>query len=300
MSYADSIGFSIRLYAFFAEQDRMLNSSLHSEGRISYSELSLMQSLYEVNEPVALEPIAQLLMFHTRTVRQMMLDLEDKGFVVKQNDPADGRFMLSRLSEKGRAETEKSVTDCYQLMRESLWEALPESDMQESLKVNMRQCVNHIRGFTVELFGERPRTDLPIAVDHFIFWRVVVDRWMRIVRKSCDLSLNDFCVLRCLFERGTMIPSEVAADLLLPRSVLSLCKRHLSERAFLVEHEGKDDGREIFLTCTPEGERIAEEVFALLDEATREAHRGMSEEDTDLVNAWYARMFRNMWRAHKS
>ena len=298
MRIGDSIGFSVRLCTFFAEQDRLFTGYLRAEGQLVYSELTLLCAMHEAVQPLALEPLAELLMLSPRTVRSMLLDLEDKGFVSKLNDPEDRRFMLVRLTEHGRTVTERANRDIYLLMKESLWEALPESDFEDVLKKGMRHDVNHIRGFAVEPFGDLPHTDLPISVDHFIFWRIIVDRWTRTLRDESDLSLNDFCVLYYLSECEKLISSEIADALLLPRSALSLCKSHLLESTLVSEQEEEGDGRKVVLSCTPQGKHLAKQMFEKLDALTRDIHSGMAEEDSGVVSAWYARMFSNM-RKHR-
>lgn len=296
MRNGESIGFSTKLGTFFADQHRLFASHLTSEGILTYNEMTLLGALHEAGAPLAAEPLVEFLMLSSRTVRSMLLDLEDKGLVSKSVDPADGRFLLAEPTGCGREAVESTISDVFFLMKEAYWEALPESDFDSILKMEMRRDVNKLRGFAVEPFGEVARTSLPIPSDFFVFWRVVVDRWSDQVRLAADLSLGDFRVLRYLDECGPLGPSAVANALSMQRSALSLSKKRLIERGLISERRSGLDGRRTELVCTTQGSRLSKRLFGKLDRITRDVHSGMSEEDASVVDAWYARMCSNMKR----
>lgn len=299
MKRGESIGFSTRLCTFFAEQDRIFSNYVRAKGQLTYSELTLLAALHEAQSVVGFKPLSDYLMLSPRTVSAMLLSLEDRGLVTKYDDPTDGRYMQVGLSNSGRITTEEFVSGIYALIKELLWEALPESDFSDVLKVSIRNCVNSLRGFTVDPFGNTAHTDLPISADHFILWRVIVDRWSQAVKKKSALSLNDFRTLYYVYECGKLSSGEIADALFLPRSALSLCKKHLLARGLLQQQTCSQDKRRLLLSCTPKGKQRAKSTFELLDEITRDAHSSMSEEVSYLVNAWYARMFSNMQRLRK-
>ncbi len=293
----DSVGFSVRLYAFFAEQDRLFSECLHESVTLSTTELSLMCALYEANIPLPPEPLSQLLMLKLRTVRQMLLILEDRELVTKTSSSNDARYMLASLTSEGLQITEELTADIYQTMKEHFWSALPESDFEDTLKASMRECVNNVRGFEVEPFGNTASTKLPIACDHFVFWRTIMDRWRQTVRSWCRLNLNDYCVLELLSEDGEMGFSELSQALLMPKNILSLSKKHLAEQELILEKEDASDARRLTLSITDRGKATICGLFEKLDEITRSFHDSLDPDTRDVVQAWYARMFRNMWKS---
>ena len=300
MRTGESIGFSTKLGTFFADQHRLFTSHLVSEGMLTYNEATLLGALHEAGSALAAEPLVNFLMLSSRTVRSMLLDLEDKEFIAKLADPIDGRFMLVELTERGREAIESTVADLFYLMKEAYWEALPESDFDSILKMEMRRDVNKLRGCAVVPFGEVARTTLAIPSDFFVFWRVVVERWSCQVRVVSRLSLGDFRVLRYLDECGPLGPSVVADALSMQRSSLSLSKKRLIERGLVSERRSGIDGRRMELVCEAQGKRLSKRLFDELDQITRDVHSGMSEEDASVVEAWYARMCSNMKRRAKA
>ena len=258
MRTGESIGFSTKLGTFFADQHRLLTSHLISEGVLTYNEVTLLGALHEVRAPLAAEPLVDFLMLSPRTVRSMLLYLEDRGLVSKLADPTDGRFMLVEPTEQGLEAIESTVSDLFHLMKEAYWETLPESDFDSVLKMEMRRDVNMLRGFVVDPFGEVARTTLPIPSDFFVFWRVVAERWSCLVRSASNLSLRDFRVLRYLDECGPLGPSAVANALSMQRSSLSLSKKRLIDGGFVSERRSGLDGRRTEIVCTARGKRLSQ------------------------------------------
>lgn len=298
MRQTSSIGFSIRLQAFISKHMRRQRDYLRNVHQLAYGEFAMLYAMLDAGAPLAVEPLAEFLMLKTRTVRQMLLAMEDRGLVAKRSDPGDNRRMVSSLTEAGEAAVRSAAYECFLRFEKPLWRNLAEAEFEEVLGSDMRSCVNHIRGRAVEPFEDGARAKAsPVPVDHFVFWRVVTDRWAQAVREECGLSLNAFCLLRCLYEQGALHPSEAADMMLIPRSALSACKQELEGRGLIAEHGGRLDRRGVVLSCTQEGADAARRVFVPLDEMTRDFHSAMDEEGAAVVNAWYARMFVNMWKS---
>lgn len=300
MHKADSIGFSIDLYAFFSVQGRVLSSFLKKSGEVSMGELTILLAAYEASHPVSVNSLAEFLFFGVRTIRNMLLRLEEKGLISKSSDTKDARIMRVLLTPEGDALARQLACRLYDVLRKSFWNALPEEDFQGVMKGTMRRCLNNLRGGPIEPFGLRSDTDLPIEVDHFVFWRVVQERWGLITRRRAGLSLVESCILHYVCEHDGSCLSDVFRALTIPKSAVSLGTRHLVEFGLVCRCVNADDGRSSCILPTKRGRTVDGEIFVLLDSATREFHMGMDEVDLCIVRAWYMRMFANMRVMQKS
>lgn len=300
MDIRKPIGFSVKLCAFYAQQERFLNDRLRTQGLISARDFPILYALYEANQPIPVENLARFLMLKTRTIRKSLLSLEDCGLVIKECDPNDRRKALCSLTKEGQLSTEKSARYWFDAHNDVTQKHLPQSDLEETLRLTMRTCLNHLRGYSVEPFDQPPYQSLvPIGVDHLVFWRLMLNRWSRIVREKCDLTLNEFCVLLELDERGPRHISEVAIDMLQPSSVVSLCKKCLLAKKLISVEHSKKDHRVVAISITAKGNAIVESALGSLNSLTVEAHSEVNEEQMEIINAWYARMFINVWKTSR-
>lgn len=300
MHKADSVGFSTDLYAFFSVQSRVLSSFLKKSGEVSMGELTILLAVYEAQRPVFVESLAEFLFFGVRTIRNMLLRLEDRGLIAKKADADDARIMCVLLTPEGDALVKQLACGLYDVLRKSFWNALPEEDFQEIMKSDMRRCLNNLRRDSVEPFGLQSNTDLPIEVDHLVFWRVVQEEWGSITRGKAGLSLAESCILHYVCERDRSCLSDVSHALMAPKSAVSLGTRRLEDFGLICRHVNVDDGRSSYLLPTDCGKSLDGKIFSLLDGATREFHMGIDEGDLDIIRAWYARMFANMRAMQKS
>lgn len=300
MHKADSVGFSTDLYAFFSVQGRVLSSFLKKSGEVSMGELTVLLAVYEAQRPISVESLAEFLFFGVRTIRKMLLWLEDKSLIAKYADADDARIMRVLLTPEGDALARRLACGLYDVLRRSFWNALPEEDFQGIMKSDMRRCLNNLRRNSVEPFGLQSNTDLPIEVDHLVFWRVVQEEWGLMTRRKAGLSLAESCILHYVCERDGSCSSDVSRALIAPKSAVSLGTRRLVDFELIRRHVNVDDGRSSYLLPTNRGRLLDEKIFSLLDSATREFHMGIDEDDLGIIRAWYARMFANMRAMQKS
>ena len=298
MDSRGSVGFSVKLCAFFQQQSRFLGHHVRDGFGLPASEFTMLYALYEVEDPIPIEALARFLMLKTRTVRKSLLALEDRGLVEKSCDERDRRTALCRLTPSGRCLTREAVESWFAAHELLTQRYLPSSDLEQTLRPSMRVCVNRIRGCEVAPFGTEPKTTLaPMAVDHPIFWRAMTDAWTGMVHEGCGLSLNELCVLLSLEERGAQTPTQLATAMLQPLSAVSLCKKSLVDKGLAEVAECGLDGRITPLACTREGARVARRVGGKLDDFTAWAHGCATEEQMEVIVAWYSRMFINVWRS---
>ena len=89
-------------------------------------------------------------------------------------------------------------------------------------------------------------------------------------------------------------PRDVAHDLIVPKSAVSLGIYHLIDAGLIIECADAHDGRSRFLFPTKKGKAICRKLFSALDDTTREFHMGVDKTDLDIIRAWYMRMIANM------
>lgn len=294
MYKTDSVGYSVDLSVFYSAQSRVISSALKDQGNVSPGELTALLALYEVKRPVSAESLANFLFYDIRTVRNILLKLEDLELVSKTSDITDGRFFLARLTNAGTSASIQLACNVYNTVKEAFWKALPEDDFQKSMKINMRKCLNNLRGFPVDPFGEYPETDLPLEVDHLIYWRVAQERWGAITKQVAGLSHLDSTILQYICGHEGSCSKDVGHDLIVPKSAVSLGIHRLIDAGLVIDRADAYDGRSRSLFPTKKGKTICRKLFSALDDTTREFHMGVDKTDLDIIRAWYMRMIANM------
>lgn len=104
---------------------------------------------------------------------------------------------------------------------------------------------------------------------------------------SDKLSRGEFFALNMIHkgqtknpERGGVYVSEIAECLKIAPSAVSRMLRNLSERGFIDRKVDENDRRNTYVSLTPEGERVREEVAQKMNEMTENVLDKMGHEDT--------------------
>ncbi len=291
--------FDLRLFSFFAAQDRMLCSYFRSEGIVTYGEFTLLYALWDVEQPITIEPLSRFLLLQPRTIRMTILELEEKGLIKKAENPDDRRLSLLTLTDEGLSVLKKSIEDCKLLFENTIWRFLPEEDINDSLKDGMRHNLDGIRGYHVDSFPKEANNYSSfLAVDHFVFWRYCLETWRKLARDDAGISLNEACVLGMLLRENSMESLAVQKSLLFTRTSMSLAKRALLDIGFIEEEYDSRVGSSI-LRLTAQGEKVAQRTVAALGETIVTLHENCTNAEQDIINAWYTRMFANMWAGYR-
>lgn len=96
---------SERLHELFMELVRvagLLQPDQHLPGfSVSLSQAYALHEL-DTDTPLSQRELAERLLLEKSTVSRMVADLEDKGLVVRERDPANRRIYQLRLTDEGR------------------------------------------------------------------------------------------------------------------------------------------------------------------------------------------------------
>jgi DNA-binding MarR family transcriptional regulator len=96
---------------------------------------------------------------------------------------------------------------------------------------------------------------------------------------SREVTVAEWVVLRELYDRDAVMPSELAASLGMTRGAISKLADRLAQKSLLRREENKEDRRFQTLALTPKGRKLVPELSALADRNDAEffGHLGTAE-----------------------
>ena len=106
---SETIVFSRQMLTVIVEHTRVVTARLKERWGLSYNEFTLLYALLEVARPVDTGSLGEYLLLRRETVTGLLLDLEDKGLVVRVPGQKDRRVLLVQLSRKGATETREAA-----------------------------------------------------------------------------------------------------------------------------------------------------------------------------------------------
>jgi DNA-binding MarR family transcriptional regulator len=272
------------------------------EAHFSYNEFILLYSLQILEKPVSPNTLIDYMFLSKRTILFMLDKLEEKELIKKECHPQDKRKMQIELNEAGSEFVLEARRGVCLHLRNILWRALPEDEFQ-ALAWNIGISVGMLSRGTPEQQkcaefkqGIEPLDYFP--VDHFIFWRRIVELWTDIVRRSSELSLYSFLMLLVFDESKTTSEKEVSSKLFLDRSGVSRNTKFLLKRQLIQIMQDKRDGRKYCTQLTKGGKEVLDSTCEKLSEFTRYVHSSSTEDQILMWRAWIPRMYRNL-RAEK-
>jgi DNA-binding MarR family transcriptional regulator len=292
--YRETIRFSLQLAAVFLGHRRSLSHFFNENYRLTYSEATLLLALREVDAPVLLTPLADYLIFAKKTVLVILVSLESKQLITKENYSADKRLMSIRLTERGKDVASQTQKGLDKLVRSVFMATLPEQDFEKFMSNSIKAGVDDLRAHpAAEVFAANSTSSV-IGVDFLIYWRVLYDRWEKIACAESKLSFSSFRVLALLDESDNLSSCDIADYLLIQRSGITVCKNQLLANGLIRVKRDVSDRRRQSFAITAKGRKLVRSVDAKLNEITRVAHSHISDDGTAVLNAWYYRMNSNL------
>lgn len=296
MRQAEPVTLTSRSMTFIVGQKRLIDSILTSSG-LNYTEFCILLALLETQEAALVENLADFLILKPRTVISSLASLEEKGLIRKQDAGEGGRKMYIFLSENGRTRIEKTVREVNRQNAETLHGSLPTDELQRVMLPRIKYAVDKLRGHSSDAFPTRHCANSDLGIDHFILWRALITQWTEEVHAIAGISLGEYRLLSLLLETGETNQSSACQRLMMQKSKVSDHKARLLKIALIEEAQAADDAREVLLHITKKGERTARRCESALKTTWENGHSGLSEEETLIVEAWYARMYGNLVKA---
>ena len=291
--------FSMQTSTVCYEHVKLVSRFLRERFGLRYNSFTILLCLLEAARPVGVGELSDYLMLSKGAVLALLLALEDDGLLIKTESSTDGRAMVCELSGSGRDMVADASRGVSNMLEKTFMAALPLEEFE--LFANIDAATSALRGHDVAGFGAEAPGTLALKErgylfpsGHFVWWRVVVERWKACVREKCGRSFDEFRILELVDSLGGMVLKDVAASLRLQRSGLSVYKNSLVEAGLLVERPDPFDGRSTMVRCSSEGSRLVAELRGELDRIMRMGHIGLGPTQEIVLNAWYARMYSNM------
>ena len=299
MQRDSSMIFSMQASTVCYEHVKLASRYLREQFGLRYNGFAILLCMLEAARSIGVAELADYLMLSKGSVLALLLALEDGGHVVKAGSDEDGRAMACGLSKGGRAVVSEASRGVSDLLVKTFLTSLPMEEFE--LFANIDAGTTALRGHDVTGFGATAPGTLALRErgylfpsGHFVWWRVVVERWKACAREKCGMSFDEFRILELVDSLGGMVLKDVADSLRLQRSGLSIYKGNLVKAGLLLERPDPFDGRSTMVRCTPEGGRLVAGRRGEFDAVMRAGHVGLGPAQEILLNAWYMRMYSNM------
>ena len=294
----ETIGFSLQMSTVYLMHLKAVSQHCQRAHGISYDDFTILLALAEVDPAGAqTADLCDYLMLRERPVWSSLGKLESLGLVRRRASNHDARFSMAALSEQGQTFVGMCAASTQEQLRSLFWGALPATELHEAIHEATRESLDHLRGHPSSIrTSESVGRD--VLLDSYVFWRVEVTLWRRLVRAEGGMSFGDYRVLRCVDEGGIMSPNAISQVLLMAKSHVSSHRGYLVERGYLQQVPNPLDARGVLVEVTPQGRRALEPLTAALDEQTRQAHFSTSPTAALVTEAWIFRMHANLKSHH--
>lgn len=288
----ESIGFSGELASIYAESIRVIGEICRNDFGLTYSQFAVMKILASSEEGQRADDLAHAAGLKTSSLWLLLLELEDRGLVAKENKESDRRVMRCSLSAEGKKVIEACNSDVLETLVGRYWIALPDREFFEYARPTIDDNLARLKGEDGRSTDPSCSQSDVLTVSFLLLMRMLIDRWTGVCR-SHQLTLAEARILARLAD-GEARPSDVSEDLFMTKSLVTRLKAQLKERGLIRENRNPANGQSVLLTLTPAGEHAVRDVLTELDQVTRKAlvfDRGAA---MTTLNAWHARIYLNM------
>lgn len=288
---SETIVFSRQMLTVIVEHTRVVTARLKERWGLSYNEFTLLYALLEVARPVDTGSLGEYLLLRRETVTGLLLDLEDKGLVVRVPGQKDRRVLLVQLSRKGATETREAAADLERLLCAAFMSSMQDAQRHMRTWGGMLASVSALRGTAVVPFCEIDEPTGIFNASYYLYWRLMVEGWSEAVRREGGISLVESRVLGLVNELGQASPAVLADRLFVSRSSVSVAKGALVKAGLLQEASDPFDGRGSILRCTKTGAALDGSLSRALGAVAQRGHQSLSDEEVTMLNGWYMRMY---------
>lgn len=112
--------------------------------------------------------------------------------------------------------------------------------------------------------------------------------------KECDITTEQWAVLRRLREKDGLTQKELAERLLKDQPNLTRMLDKLQQKGLIRRMDNPNDRRAFFIHLTPEGDTLLEKLTPLAIDVTNEALRGITSQETALLKTLLNRVWQNL------
>ncbi|NLG11259.1 MAG: winged helix-turn-helix transcriptional regulator [Coriobacteriaceae bacterium] len=291
--------FSMQTTTVIYEHVRLASRLLKKNYDLGYNEFSVLFVLLRYGRPASVDELSNYLMLAKSTVLALLVNLDNRCLIHKENASDDHRLMACSLSSSGCELVSWATEDVGNMLRNRFMRSLPREEFQAFADIS--EDLDVLRGYSVLKLSRREPAKtcgkIPsywFSAEHYIFWRVIVDRWTDVIKRYNSLSFDAFRILELVAAYGDMSLGTIANRLFMQKSGVTIYKNKLLKDNLLTQHPNPFDRRGLLVRCTAQGRLLAGKVRADLDEVMRSGHSSLTESEIIVLDAWYMRMYVNM------
>ncbi len=134
---------SIQLYTALHRLGRQMHRFSHrpESGQGSYREQSRLLRLISGNDGAIQRDIAEEMDVRPSSMTEMLVKMEQLGYIIRKQDEKDQRVMHIYLTNEGKAAAEESVNTTGRLTKE-LFKSLSDEEIKQMLEIASKLCDN--------------------------------------------------------------------------------------------------------------------------------------------------------------
>ena len=147
----------------------------------------------------------------------------------------------------------------------------------------------------VRTTGELPPEDAKRLINRFLDSWLAIEREMgSVVRRQMqeDLTNDQYYVLQTIMQRGPCTSSELAETFKVVKSSITAIVTRLVDRGLIERTRSEEDRREVYLSLTERGRRIAEQVEQRISESVGSYLSHFEEKEIEMVMSAFERLAR--------
>ena len=180
-SLKESIGFSSELASIYAESIRVISEICRSRFGLTYSQFVVMKILSSAEEGLRAGDLACTVGLKIGSLWLLLLDLEDKGLIVKESEEDDRRVMRCSLSVEGASVIAECNSEVLDTLVKRYWVALPDREFFEYARPTIDDNLARLKGESADSAGVPHSPSDVLTASFLVFLRVLTEQSNRSV-----------------------------------------------------------------------------------------------------------------------
>ncbi|MDO3410758.1 MarR family transcriptional regulator [Saccharibacillus sp. CPCC 101409] len=148
---------------------------------------------------------------------------------------------------------------------------------------------------SIRMTGDLPPEDAKRLINRFLESWLAIEREMgTVVRRQMqeDLTNDQYYLLQKIMQSGPCTSSELAETFKVVKSSITAIVTRLVDRGLIERTRSEEDRREVYLSLTERGHRIAEQVEQRISESVGSYLSHFEEKEIEMVMSAFERLAR--------
>lgn len=294
MAIQETVTFTMQQMTVLIEHERVIEKYLTKVQGITLTEFCILR-LLELHEGQSVGiDFANFLLLKQVSVNAALSNLEKNGYISKAVVEKDRRSKVVTITPNGIEKAHDATTNIYSFLRQTFWRNFNEDEVIAAVTAGSR-ILAAIQPEGRSDIENSEHLDIPITAEFIMILKVVPQTWSAEIKKISPLSMSEYRVLALLASSPEGVSATIIASRLsLERSMVSVVKKSLEKKHYIKADISKGDKRIELLSCTEEGEELAQKVTAALTKVTAHLYKNYDAELAAKINEWHMRMYREV------